>query len=297
MLKSAPALVFVMTFCCLARGKSTSVQSKLASIRFLGKPGRLRSALLRTRADANDVTIQSQTNNKDNAGSTVDFVMRMRGGGDLYMGEESNTSLFAKVGIGALLETVGMLTIIALSRKFANIAPFLPKILGLSLFEFLSVSVIIFGSSFIGGGVSAATSQTLRPNVVPGDPNWYSRLKKPSWNPPGWLFPIMWLIVSKPTQLIAAATVLRQRPSPNYATLAVYCTHLALGDAWNKVFFEYQSPGRGAAVIVGFYSVLLASAYLFYLEEPGAGLLLLPTVGWVTVATALNWSIYILNKE
>ena len=43
--------------------------------------------------------------------------------------------------------------------------------------------------------------------------------------------------------------------------------------------------------------VLLTSAYLFYNIDQAAGLLMLPTVAWVSVATALQWSIYNLNKD
>ena len=66
---------------------------------------------------------------------------------------------------------------------------------------------VIFGSSYFGQiidiGMSAATRQVMSPNEIPGDADWYLNLRKPNWNPPGWLFPIMWLIVSKPTQLAA----------------------------------------------------------------------------------------------
>ena len=199
-------------------------------------------------------------------------------GGDLHA-KDSNIALFTKVGCKTLLEAGGMLAIITGTRKLTDIVPSLPTISGLSLVQWLGLLVVIFASSLIGGGVSAATSQTLRPNVTPGDPNWYAELKKPVWNPPGWLFPIMWLIVSKPTQLAAVARLLQQ-PTTKWVPLAVYCSHLALGDSWNTVFFEYQSPGRGAAVILCFYAVLLSSAFLFYQEDPLSGLLLLPTCGW-----------------
>mmetsp|Transcript_11630 Transcript_11630/g.18912 ORF Transcript_11630/g.18912 Transcript_11630/m.18912 type:complete len:103 (+) Transcript_11630:368-676(+) len=79
--------------------------------------------------------------------------------------------------------------------------------------------------------------------------------------------------------------------------LLAYCFHLSLGDAWNKVFFGLECTGRGLAVICTFWSVLWLSAYLFYRVDPNAGLLLLPTCLWVTVASALNWSIYLLNKD
>ena len=59
--------------------------------------------------------------------------------------------------------------------------------------------------------------------------------------------------------------------------LAAYCLHLALGDAWNKVFFGQQKVAAGALMITVFYGALLASAYLFSLVDPMAGLLMVPT--------------------
>ena len=120
--------------------------------------------------------------------------------------------------------------------------------------------------------------------------------------------PIMWLVVSKPTQIIAVSKVLKIAKSASSSSdldivvtklpipaLAVYCAHLSLGDAWNKVFFGLQCTGRGAAVITLFWGLLLTSAYLFYSIDPSAGTFLLPTCGWVSVATALNWNIYLNN--
>ena len=113
----------------------------------------------------------------------------------------------------------------------------------------------------------------------------------------GWLFPIMWLIVSKPTQFAAVWKLITQSSDKDLSVpLLAYCAHLSLGDAWNKVFFGLECTGRGLAVILTFWSVLLLSAYLFYGVDQSAGLLLVPTSLWVTVATALNWSIYVLNK-
>ena len=48
----------------------------------------------------------------------------------------------------------------------------------------------------------------------------------------------------------------------------------------------------GALMITVFYGALLASAYLFAQVDATAGLLMVPTCLWVTVAAALNWSIY-----
>ena len=109
----------------------------------------------------------------------------------------------------------------------------------------------------------------------------------------------MWLIVSKPTQLAAVHqlwSATADGPARGWR-LAAYCLHLALGDAWNKTFFGYQCIGRGLGVILMFYSMLLLSTYLFWTVDPVAGMRMLPTCGWVTVATALQWSLYKLNRK
>ena len=67
--------------------------------------------------------------------------------------------------------------------------------------------------------------------------------------------------------------------------------------AWDKqVFFGLQCTGRGLAVILAFWSILWTCVYLFYQVDETAGLFLVPTGLWVTVAAALNWSIYFQNK-
>jgi len=218
-------------------------------------------------------------------------------GGDC---SDSNPALFAKIALGVAVETGLMYSLVNFAVNADKMKLYSTTTIRiLQAFELLA---IIFGSASFGAvvdtGLSAATKQLLDPNEIPGDGEWYNNLKKPSWNPPGWIFPIMWLIVSKPTQFIAVWKLVTQHSQEDLSIpLVVYCGHLALGDAWNKVFFGLECTGRGLAVISIFWSLLWLSAYLFYKVDQSAGLLLLPTCLWVTVAASLNLSIYLLNKD
>lgn len=237
------------------------------------------------------------------ADATTGVLSALRGGGCA----DSDPILFVKLGLSAILEAavmLGTLTAgVALSNEYT-----LPTIFSLPISQLVAAFLIIFGSAFFGsfidGGLSAATNQVMAPAVVPGDSQWFAKLQKPWWNPPGYVFPIMWLLISKPTQLCAVSRIFKYGTtqvdgvitSLPFGTLAVYCFHLALGDTWNKIFFGLQCPGRGAAVITLFYGCLLTSAYLFASLDPLAGYYMIPTCAWVTVATALQWYIYLNNK-
>jgi len=222
-------------------------------------------------------------------------MMSVRGGAC----SDADATVFVKVGMSAALETMILLAVFYAGKEVAENWSGIPTLSGLPASHWISILLVVFGSSFFGsfvdGGMSVATQQALDPNVIPGDPNWYNKLNKPSWNPPGWVFPIMWLIVSKPTQVVALSKLIKAKETIPWQVLAVYCAHLSLGDAWNKVFFGYQCIGKGVAVITVFFGLLLSSAFLFSGVDPTAGKFLLPTCGWVLVATSLNWNIYLNN--
>ena len=233
-------------------------------------------------------------------------VLRPRGGA-------SSLTTLTHAALGAVFEAGALLGVVKAARALppgASSAIARLKILpsdtikGLPAAEWFAWCIIIFGSSAVGsavdGSLRAATNQILMPTRVAGEQGWYASLDKPRWEPPGFVFPVMWLLVSKPTQLLAVAKVCSSGTSegeeaaalPWVPQLAAYCLHLALGDAWNKVFFGQQKVFAGALMISVFYGALLASAYLFAQVDATAGLLMVPTCLWVTVAAALNWSIY-----
>ena len=227
-------------------------------------------------------------------------------------------SFTGRTSVAALMESVTLLAVLRGSLGFVN---WLETKNGSvrrfgsnhrHVFSLVACFLIVFASSAFGAlidGSTAALQQALKPSSIPtsqtqsqmsSSENWYSALVRPKWEPPGWVFPIMWLLISKPTQLKALTLLLStdSLSSTFWWTMAFYCFHLSLGDAWNKVFFGYQRIGEGVVVITTFYSVLCYSAWRFYkLHSTAAGYYMIPTILWVTVATALNWRIYFLNKE
>ena len=126
------------------------------------------------------------------------------------------------------------------------------------------------------------------------DSPWYRSLDKPSWQPPGVAFPLVWTPLYG---LIAwgtgrAASV----PEGRGAMLALTGADLAANAGWCWAFFDRESPRAGLATIAllnGLNLVLLREAAR---RDRAAAAALTPYVVWTGFATALNASIWRRNR-
>lgn len=146
-------------------------------------------------------------------------------------------------------------------------------------------------------GLGAATGvvfgvQRLVPTY---DQTFYKGLKKPTWNPPNWVFPAVWIPL-KVMQSVALYLVAKNA-DPKYLPLplAVFTTHLALGNWWNVVFFGRHKLRESLTWMGIFWGSVLASVASFYPASELAAGLVAPTSIWVTIAAKLNYDIWKLN--
>ena len=128
-------------------------------------------------------------------------------------------------------------------------------------------------------------------------PSWYAQLQKPWFTPPNWLFGPMW--ISLYLLMAVAAYLVWQKglavPGVRLA-LAIFLFQLLLNTIWSPVFFGLRSPLAGAVIIVMLWLAILAAIIAFAKISPPAAWLLVPYILWVSLASALNISIYILNR-
>jgi translocator protein len=127
----------------------------------------------------------------------------------------------------------------------------------------------------------------------PGE--WYAQLKKPTWNPPNWIFGPVWIALYA-MMAVAAWRVwrgagFRDRARP----LGLFLLQLALNAAWSPLFFGLQSPALAFAIIVLLWFAILATLPAFWCVNRMSGVLLLPYLGWVSFAAALNFALWRLN--
>jgi tryptophan-rich sensory protein len=129
--------------------------------------------------------------------------------------------------------------------------------------------------------------------TVSAIPTWYAALHKPWFSPPNWLFAPVWLTLYF---LMGVSLYLlwgnRQRAS---AALGVFVVQLVINVLWSVVFFGAQQLFYGFVVIVALWIAILATIALSYGISRGAAAALLPYIVWVTIASALNYYVWILN--
>ncbi len=132
--------------------------------------------------------------------------------------------------------------------------------------------------------------------TMPAIGTWYADLNKPFFTPPNWLFGPVWITLYT---LMGISLYLVWEKGPGKekvrSALLAFIGQLVLNSMWSVVFFGLRSPLYGLIMIVAMWFVILITIFKFCKVDRKAALLLLPYIAWVTIATALNYYILILN--
>jgi tryptophan-rich sensory protein len=126
---------------------------------------------------------------------------------------------------------------------------------------------------------------------------WFDALRKPSFMPPGWAFPVAWTLLYICLGFALALVLHARGARHRRAALALFLVQLALNYAWSPVFFGLHRIGPALAIIVVMILLAAAAALLFLRIRRTAGLLMLPYLAWLCFAAALNAEIARLNPD
>jgi translocator protein len=127
-------------------------------------------------------------------------------------------------------------------------------------------------------------------------PNWYSTLVKPALNPPSWVFGPVWTTLYA-LMGIAAWLVWKsgwERKEVKIA-LGLFSTQLFLNAIWSIIFFGLHGPGWALVDIAMLWLAIVWTMIVFYKISKPAAYLLVPYLLWVSFASYLNYSIWVLN--
>ena len=141
-----------------------------------------------------------------------------------------------------------------------------------------------FAATFAAGATGAA--------FPPGA--WYRTLRKPSWTPPDWLFPIAWTTLY--VAMAVAAWRVAGTPS-EWAVpgLALWAWQIVMNALWSPIFFGLRRLGAAMLALTGLWVAVALTTLVFWRVDPVAGALMAPYVLWVTIAGALNLALWRMN--
>ena len=123
---------------------------------------------------------------------------------------------------------------------------------------------------------------------------WYVTLNKPFFNPPNYLFGPVWTVLYL-MMGISLGMIINAKHSNKNKSLIIFSIQLVLNFFWSVIFFSLQSPGWAAIEIIAMWLSIIYMIRNFYKINKWAGLLQIPYLLWVTFASVLNISIYVLN--
>lgn len=125
---------------------------------------------------------------------------------------------------------------------------------------------------------------------------WYQALAKPEWNPPDVVFPMGWTVIYA---LITVAGITAWRAAPTSAAaewvLGLFALNGFLNISWSLIFFRLQRPDWAFYELVALWLSILVMIVFCGRFSRSAALLLVPYLGWVSFAGALNWAVVQLN--
>lgn len=152
----------------------------------------------------------------------------------------------------------------------------------------ISWSLIFF---FVVTFAAATSGGYFRPG------EWYRDLKKPSWNPPDFLFPIAWTLLY--AMMAVAAWLVWERVGWPAAALPIglWFVQLVFNALWSALFFGMKRMDYALVDVVLLWLSITATIALFWPVSTLAGWLMVPYLAWVSFAAFLNLTILRLNPR
>ena len=126
--------------------------------------------------------------------------------------------------------------------------------------------------------------------------SWYQQLRKPSWQPPDWLFGPAWttiyacvVIAGVRAWRVAAGSVQREW------LIVALASNAFVNVLWSLLFFRLQRPDWALLDVGVLWSSVFAVTIIVGRRDRLGGILLLPYLLWVSFASILNLTIVALN--
>ena len=131
----------------------------------------------------------------------------------------------------------------------------------------------------------------------PAIPTWYMSLNKPIFNPPNWIFGPVWSLLYILMGISFYMIWEKRKKNKNAANaIKLFAVQLVLNAVWSPIFFGAKNLFLSLIVIIFMWFAILKTIRAFAKVNKTASYLLYPYIAWVSFASVLNFSIWMLNK-
>lgn len=126
----------------------------------------------------------------------------------------------------------------------------------------------------------------------PGE--WYEDLRRPTWTPPNWAFPVVWSILYL---AIGFAGWLVWEAQGMGLAIALWLAQLVFNAAWSWLFFGRKRMDLAFVDVCLLFLTIVAFILAAAQVSQTAALLFLPYAAWVATAATLNRAVWRLNPD
>jgi len=134
--------------------------------------------------------------------------------------------------------------------------------------------------------------------TTPSIGTWYDSINKPSFTPPNWLFGPVWIALFT-LMGIALYLVLEKgwKKKKVKKAVTIFGIQFFFNVLWSVLFFGLRQPFYALIEILALWVTIALTIITFYRIDKRAGWILLPYIIWVSIATLLNFYVWILNAS
>jgi translocator protein len=127
-------------------------------------------------------------------------------------------------------------------------------------------------------------------------PTWYTHLNKPFFSPPNFIFAPVWTTLY--ILMGISLFLIWNRGTKNKkirSAINLFIIQLVLNAIWTPIFFGAHATLLAFVVIVAMWIYILKTILSFAKINKLASYLLYPYLAWVSFASILNFSVWVLN--
>ncbi|MEM9096884.1 MAG: TspO/MBR family protein [Pseudomonadota bacterium] len=124
---------------------------------------------------------------------------------------------------------------------------------------------------------------------------WYDQLRKPSFQPPDWLFGPAWTVIFTLTAIAGYRAWMGAAPADATWILALFLVNALLNAAWSGFFFTMRRPDWALCEVALLWLSIIVLIVAIWPIDLTAAALLIPYLFWVSFAAVLNLAVVRLN--